>query len=575
MLCLYSCSEKTEVKSLNIPSEDWRDFILDINLPLTDGFHELDWEWKFFIGEDSGWSLDGLPKFTDFKWVEFPHRYYQPNTPFWYQTKVKVDFNEPKWMYINADDGVQVYKNQDRIIATNGFYYFLDKLTKGDVLTLRVINDAGSGGIRKLGLAKTETAEEHFAKQDSLFQAIQTTYKALQHLNADDVVGAKNSREVLEIFESKIDGDKNSLPWIRKYPWLSYHQEGEISFSTVVANTESVNILFSKANSSESELIVKMEQRENEVFSIRLESKKISKYDHYYLLLSDEFKSGPFSLNVQQIAKDKNDAINLAFWSDCQGGWMRFDSIVKQMIKEPPQLHIGVGDFVSNGYFETQWHQFFHFGNPLMSSIPGIYIPGNHDYDGYYDFGVAEVLNQYLLHDKNETVRGYHIDGLYFLGVDLNTQFPIGFSENPDNVKKLENIFQSSEWENAEWRILLVHHPAFGESAIGYGGEAAVRDLLRKANAFHSIDLVVSGHNHRYERGIFDDEELGHFMQLTVGGAGRVSERPYTAPLNVMDTVVFKHHFAQLSFHANQITGKIIGTDGSLIDEFSFSKKSD
>lgn len=569
---LFSCSQEKELQKLNTPDETWTALFAEITLPSTSGYYEPEWKWKFFVGNDSGWEINGLPKFVDYDWVEFPHRYYQPNAPFWYETAISESYTEPKWMYINADDGVQVFKNRERILAKNGFFYFLDQLSEGDVLTLRVINDAANGGVRQMALMDEAEAEDFFAQWDAVIAEIEDTYKALQHLPQEKINEKQSRTEVLHLFNDLNEENKSFLPWIRKYPWLAYNGDESVSLSFEAINTNKASLVFyKKEDSSTSGKTKSTKQRSGSIFTTELEFGDVNDYTHYYIKLDDEFKSGPFELNFRERNSDVQD---LVFWSDCQGGWMRFDSIVEQILQVDPHLHIGLGDFVANGYFKTQWHQFFHFGSPVLSSVPGLFIPGNHDYDGYYDFGVAEILDKYLMNQNNESVRGIELNGLYLLGVDLNTQFPIGLSENPENIQKLEGIMNSGAWQNADWRILLVHHPAFGESAIGYGGEEAVRDVLRKANNFQSIDLVVSGHNHRYERGVFDQPDMGRFMQLTVGGAGRVSERPYTEPLNVMDTVVFRHHFAHLSFQSDQIKGKIIGTDGSLIDEFSFSKKS-
>ena len=65
----------------------------------------------------------------------------------------------------------------------------------------------------------------------------------------------------------------------------------------------------------------------------------------------------------------------------------------------------------------------------------------------------------------------------------------------------------------------------------------------------------------------------GDFMQLIVGGAGRVGERPFEENLTTMDTVIIKHHFSHLVFGEDRITARIIRTDGTYLDEFEYIRK--
>ena len=78
-----------------------------------------------------------------------------------------------------------------------------------------------------------------------------------------------------------------------------------------------------------------------------------------------------------------SDVRSFVFWADFQGGLATYDSILDQILHLNPSIHVGLRDYVRNGYHENQWQQFFHFGNPLFSSIPGIFIQGNHDDEGY------------------------------------------------------------------------------------------------------------------------------------------------------------------------------------------------
>ncbi len=564
-LALFGCETPPNEKThLNLPDDHWDQFLLDVELPSRTVYEAPQWEWKYFLGDDSGWVIDRLPEFNDYSTVTFPHRDYSPNTPFWYQHVLADDLPGDNWFYIDADDGGQVFVNEEQVKVERGFFYNIGELEQGDIITLRVLNDAGNGGVRDLRLFDSEEAVSLFNSIDSVYRELEDTYRYLQLIDPELSRDANDRNNI--ITAGKDNPDLTDLPWLRKLPWIHYQEDSRLLIAFEAGDAGSAEVVLYDRNGGGSTHL-KCKTADSDLYEVRIDRKKLEEKGSYSIVLDDRVYAGPFDLPAPT---ERGASRSFAFWADSQGGWTRFDSISRRISELEPEIHIGLGDFVPNGYIAYQWQQFFHFGREILGSLPGIFIQGNHDYDGYYDDGEALWVNRWFYGGEPRPVVKYDMDGIFMLGIDLNTQFPIGVLSDEELQSELESIFSSPGWQEANFRVLLVHQPAIGERDRVYGGEPSARDVLRLASGYQPIDLVVSGHHHRYERGEVVLEDGLSFVQLIFGGAGRVRERPPLEELHTMDTVVFKHHFGYLTFENDRISGQVIGTDGSLIDEFEY-----
>lgn len=116
----------------------------------------------------------------------------------------------------------------------------------------------------------------------------------------------------------------------------------------------------------------------------------------------------------------------------------------------------------------------------------------------------------------------------------------------------------------SNWVIPIMHHPAFSSSK--HGSEEPVRKRWVPLFAGAGIKLVLSGHDHDYER----TKPQGGVTYITTGGGGADL---YNAGRSGFTAISAKrHHFLDLNVFADRIEGKAIDKSGQVFDTFTITK---
>jgi acid phosphatase type 7 len=143
-------------------------------------------------------------------------------------------------------------------------------------------------------------------------------------------------------------------------------------------------------------------------------------------------------------------------------------------------------------------------------------VPGNHEYyrvaaDGYYGyFGAAAG-------DPTKGYYAYDLGGWHILALNSNCDYvPCAAGSPQEQFVRSELVKQPQSCTLAYW-----HHSLFSSQ----GGDPRMRDIWRDLTAAR-VDVVLSGHNHNYERfaGQDADRRLSPFAgprEFVVGTGGR------------------------------------------------------
>ena len=135
--------------------------------------------------------------------------------------------------------------------------------------------------------------------------------------------------------------------------------------------------------------------------------------------------------------------------------------------------------------------------------------------------------------------------GVRFFALDSNYM-------NPEQLTWLENELKQS---GSDWKIAFFHHPLYS-SGGRHGSDAALRDELEPLFLKYSVDVVLSGHDHFYER-IKPQKGIYYFV---VGGSAKLRSG------DINNTALTAKGFdTGYSFMAVEIAG----------DEFHFQTVSD
>jgi predicted MPP superfamily phosphohydrolase len=208
-------------------------------------------------------------------------------------------------------------------------------------------------------------------------------------------------------------------------------------------------------------------------------------------------------------------------------------SVVRAMVTAPASFLINTGDLVERGGSAAQWQTFFDIEAPLTRERPIFSCVGNHEltdgagieYVRY--FGPAELPKEVIVPAPAVTGVLLHDAGATQLSLDQlsgtfrwsNARFfmvngMVPYTNGP-NREWLERVLHEADTEpGLAWRIVVIHHGPWSSGPHGDNKllhDAKIPQLLRE----HKVDLVISGHDHIYERGIADG-----LPYLVSGGGG-------------------------------------------------------
>jgi hypothetical protein len=214
----------------------------------------------------------------------------------------------------------------------------------------------------------------------------------------------------------------------------------------------------------------------------------------------------------------------------------------------PFDLMVHTGDLAYNtGKPEEIESYFFDVYDPLLRSLPTFPAIGNHDYgtDAGGPFREAFVLPENGGAMGREKYYSFDYGPVHFVALD-------SMLTGPEQATWLRNDLEGNE---RPWTVVYFHHPPF--SAGHHGGNGGPRDWFVPVFEDHHVDLVLSGHDHHYER----TRPVEGVTYLITGGGG-VGVRPagkseltaFSEP--VLHFVYVKVEDDAMRVHAIDATGK-------------------
>lgn len=131
-------------------------------------------------------------------------------------------------------------------------------------------------------------------------------------------------------------------------------------------------------------------------------------------------------------------------------------------------------------------------------------------------------------------------------------------SNDPDNEEQRRFVETSLAQSTARWKIVALHHPPY---SAGYQGSSVhVREVYSPIFEKYGVQLVLSGHDHDYQR---SKPINGVTYIVSGGGAGtrRTGEASFTA-------VSFSwHHFLDIAAFRERLVVRAINQDDRVADE--------
>ncbi len=240
--------------------------------------------------------------------------------------------------------------------------------------------------------------------------------------------------------------------------------------------------------------------------------------------------------------------IRIGIYGDVRGGHAVHKRLVDRMLDEGLDFVVVSGDMVARGTDEADWQKFFALTQDFRAQVPYYPTIGNHDL-GLVDPDGNDRAERLLALPPPPAGRppdthwySRDVGDIHLVFLDSNNY------GRPEQETWLETDLAAARKRGVRAIVAITHDGPF---ARGYhGGNVIARARYVPILARHKVDLLVSGHDHIYQRG----EHLG-LKYLVSGGGGAplyaircgVPGRPKCAIEDGMEKVAREYHYAVLT----------------------------
>jgi hypothetical protein len=253
-------------------------------------------------------------------------------------------------------------------------------------------------------------------------------------------------------------------------------------------------------------------------------------------------------------APDGNVPFHFLVYGDSRGGDAIHASLVRTMTPVKTDFVVNTGDLVETGEVPRDWQAFFDIEAPLLRERCLFSAVGNHELED----GPGTTFIRYFGPNEQESVTGpeqllgtFRWSSARFFVLNGMVRYRSGPAR-----AWLERVLRDADDEKGlVWRIVVVHDGPWSSGAQHGGNRELLAAGIPELFKQHKVDLVLSGHDHIYERGWADG--IGY---LVSGGAGAVLYR-LGKPRPTTRKAESVHHFIDAS-----VTDVAIGVTATRID---------
>ncbi|WP_420387461.1 metallophosphoesterase family protein [Roseivirga sp.] len=532
---------------------------LDELVPLDVDATQLSNLWQVDLSDTQSGVDVAMPDFPGEEQVTLPHRINLPDHSIWYKAVVSLDKGV---LQVNADDGAQVWVNGQRIRPALANFYPVDQSGQHE-LTIRVINNAMAGGLRSVSFIPQSAWQDHINHRE-LRAAVRLLLEKSFLLELSNEERKSIAEAIHSLNRQMIEQTLESLadrPVLLAEPILQKSTDDQY-YLRWVSSSNSPATLYWGENADDLHQQREVEGKEG-VFLVPVQQAGLSCRIEQLNTVSPIYD---FS---ESVANSRN---RFMVWADSQSGWPVFDSIMQMSNEYGFRFSVGAGDLVNQGDDDLEYLRFLR--SLHQSSITHYPVPGNHDYDGYYEDLRADNYQRYLGLPAQENYFAWREGELAFVALDFNESFPVGLPTDASQFEWFREQLNSEAWKTARWRFLVMHHPPYSQGWPGYHGELSIRELLEPLYESAGIDMIIAGHTHDYER-LIKDYGQQQTAFVIVGGAGGGLEPEENSPYPEMDVVMSQHHFGIIETSGDTLRFSAVGLEGEVLDEFRMVKPKD
>ena len=263
-----------------------------------------------------------------------------------------------------------------------------------------------------------------------------------------------------------------------------------------------------------------------------------------------------------QTAPRRNTPFVTAWWGDNHGGTGVLAQHVTNLLAHAPNMICVAGDMVNSGNNIAEWHNYWF--KPLETlnaaqTTPVIYARGNHD-------GEHALAYAYSTLPGNEAWFAFDYGNSRFIFLDSE----VSTSTSVEQYNWLVAELNRPETQQAAFRIVCFHRPPYVNvwNGGGYTGEPFVRNdwvpLFRQRN----VDIVISGHQHSYQRGATNG-----VVYVVSGGGGGFLDTEVVADWPFVEVEYSQYHFDIMTVNGPTLSWEAYNTGNQLLDLFTLQSR--
>lgn len=242
-------------------------------------------------------------------------------------------------------------------------------------------------------------------------------------------------------------------------------------------------------------------------------------------------------------------------------------AMTREMAATPADFLLNTGDVVAEGGRAADWQAFFQVEGPMLKDRALFLCIGNHEL--YDDEAGANFARYFGFRAPQEAGGGADVTPygtVRWSGVRFFFLNGMHDWQGGDERKWLEReLVRADDEAGLVWRIAVVHHGPWSSGPHGGNAKllsARVPELL----AAHHVDLVLSGHDHIYERG-----QVGATKYLISGGGG-APLYPIQKRLASSARAESVYHFIEVTASSDTLHAVAHTIDGTVLDDCGFHK---
>ena len=233
------------------------------------------------------------------------------------------------------------------------------------------------------------------------------------------------------------------------------------------------------------------------------------------------------------------------------------------------------GDIINRAGRDTEWDEWFRAGSYIFATVPQVLTPGNHDYNG------LEIDPHWKFQFTQPQSGPKSVKGTCFF-IDYKNLRLISFDSAIESELEDENgiALQSQKvWLDSvlaantkEWVVVTTHLPFYSpkESRDNPQLRKHFQPILEKYN----VDLVLTGHDHSYGRGMasdfFDHSSIMYVVSVSGPKLYEAGDKDW-----MQKSGSNLQLFQKITIDNNKLIFKAYTADGNLFDQFVLKKRND